>query len=61
MTMDEIKAIAKNLGIKTGKMKKGELIRAIQIAEGNSACFPMSAGQPCDQAECLWRADCSQA
>lgn len=39
MKIEQIKEIAKKRGVKTGKMKKGEIIRAIQEAEGNPACF----------------------
>lgn len=58
MKIDEIKEIAKKHDIKTGKLKKAELVRAIQLAEGNNACFENSQASECGQAECLWRADC---
>lgn len=58
MRMDEIKTIACERGVKAGKMKKGELIRAIQRAEGNSDCFGENAQAQCDQAGCLWFGDC---
>ncbi|MDO9289761.1 MAG: hypothetical protein Q7T83_13340 [Thermodesulfovibrionales bacterium] len=35
MKLQEIKGIAKKMGIKAGSMKKTELIRVIQRAEGN--------------------------
>lgn len=57
MTVNEIKAIAKQAGIKVGSMKKDELIRTIQIREGNSACFG-SGVQGCGQHSCLWREEC---
>jgi hypothetical protein len=57
MKVAEIKSRAKDLGIKPGKMKKGELIRTIQSSEGNIACFE-SGNTACDQFDCLWRADC---
>lgn len=58
MKLQEIKAIAKVKGIKSGNLKKLELIRAIQRAEGNSDCFGSAASGYCDQTGCLWREDC---
>jgi Rho termination factor-like protein len=58
MNMGEIKSIAKDMGIKAGKMTKGELIKAIQAAEGNSDCFGGAVPVRCEQAECLWYGDC---
>jgi hypothetical protein len=57
MTMGEIKDKAKNLGITPGAMKKTELIRAIQSAERNNACYGTTNGT-CQWTECCWRADC---
>lgn len=59
MKLEEIKVIAKQHGIKVGKLKKAELVRAIQEAEGNYACFETGQVAGCDQAECLWRPDCN--
>jgi hypothetical protein len=60
MTMPEIKAKAKTLGITPGKMKKVELIRAIQEAEWCTPCYGRSNGN-CSWTECCWRADCLKA
>ena len=57
MTLAEIKTKAKSLGVKPGKMKKVELIHAIQLAEGNFDCFG-KAGGSCDQMDCCFRDDC---
>ena len=57
MTIEEIKSKAKNVGVTPGKMKKTDLIRKIQTAEGNFPCF-QTAGSECDQMNCLWRKDC---
>lgn len=59
MKIEEIKAIAKQLDIKAGKMKKADLVRAIQLAEGNEVCFETGHAGVCGQAECLWRTDCN--
>jgi hypothetical protein len=58
MKIQDIKDIAKMKGMNAGKMNKTDLIRAIQIAEGNNACFATSAVQTCGQMNCLWRSDC---
>jgi hypothetical protein len=55
--MTEIKKKAKEMGISGSKMKKEDLIQAIQKAEGNSPCFK-TASDTCDQSNCLWREDC---
>lgn len=58
MNMTEVKAVAKDLGVMPGKMKKEELIRTIQLAEGNPQCFNTNFSQQCGQDECLWRGNC---
>jgi hypothetical protein len=58
MKLQEIKNIAKKMSIKAGSMKKTELIRAIQRAEGNFDCFGTAKSGECDQINCLWREDC---
>ena len=58
MKLAEIKEIAQQHEIKVGKLKKAELVRAIQLAEGNEVCFETGQSAECGQAECLWRADC---
>ena len=57
MRMDEVRKKAKELGLKTARMKKEDLIRAVQVAEGNFPCFGTAAGF-CDQALCCWIEDC---
>jgi hypothetical protein len=58
MKMNDVKKIAKGLGLKTPVgIKKAQIIRAIQQAEGNFACFG-TARDFCDQAHCIWRTDC---
>jgi len=57
MNMTEIIKKAKTIGIDPGKMKKAELIRSIQTAEGSSPCFGTSDGQ-CAYDECCFVRDC---
>ena len=58
MKMQEVREKAKELGLKPGKIrKKVDLIRAIQIKEGNTPCFKTEVND-CDQTDCSWRGDC---
>jgi len=57
MKMLEIKEKARGLGITPGKMKKADLIHAIQTAERNRPCFGTSNGQ-CPYTNCCFREDC---
>ena len=59
MTVKEIQGIAKKMGLKAGKMKKMDLIRTIQAAEGNAPCFQTGAASSCGQENCLWHSDCN--
>ena len=59
MKLNEIKEIAKQHNIKTGKAKKSELVRSIQNAEGNQQCFDSNSVTLCGQHNCIWREDCA--
>ncbi len=59
MNMKEIKEVAKDRGVKPGRLKKVELIREIQGAEGNPQCFNTDFSDQCGQPDCLWRSECS--
>jgi hypothetical protein len=56
MKIQEIRKIAKYWGIdtKVGRSKQ-ELIRDIQVREGNEPCF--QTRQECEN-DCLWKEDC---
>ena len=58
MNMAEIRDRAKDFGIKTSRMNKTSLIRAIQLSEGNFSCFGTAVNGVCDQTGCIWREDC---
>ena len=58
MKMDALREIAKQHNIVAGKMKKADLVRAIQQAEGNEVCFETGKADRCGQQACLWREDC---
>jgi len=57
INMPGIRVKAKALGITPGKMKKAELIHAIQQAEGYTPCFGRSNGQ-CPYTDCCFMTDC---
>jgi hypothetical protein len=57
MKLKDVQIRAKEMGIKPKKYKKAELIRKIQIEEGNRPCFQMN-GVDCEQEGCCWRKDC---
>ena len=59
MNVQQIKEIASKRGISASKMKKADLIRAIQKAEGNPDCFASGQSDRCGQLNCLWRDDCA--
>jgi hypothetical protein len=61
MQITDIKIIAKQHGVKVSKLKKAELIKKIQLAEGHFDCFGSPVEGYCDQQECLWRSDCIKA
>lgn len=58
MKMQEVRDIAKKMRIKTANMRKADVIRTVQMAEGNDDCFGLGA-EKCGQTECLWREDCA--
>ena len=57
MNITQVREKAKSLGIKAGKIQKAELIRQIQVSEGNFPCFG-TAKDYCDQTDCAFREDC---
>lgn len=57
MKMNEIRALAKSLGVNSFGKSKTELIKEIQRKEGNFDCFG-TAEDFCDQQECVFRAEC---
>ena len=58
MNIRKVKEIAQQRDIRVNSMKKGEIIRAIQSKEGNTACFDSWNAHECSQLDCLWRDDC---
>lgn len=58
MKIQRVREIARSQGLEPGKAEKVELIRAIQIKEGNFDCFATAYEGVCDQTGCQWREDC---
>ena len=58
MTFNEIRRMAKGMGVNTYRMKKMDLVRGIQQAESNMECYGTERIGYCDEPECLWRKDC---
>lgn len=61
MKLPDIRAIARELKLKTNGASKTELVHQIQIKEGNFDCYATATLGICDQAACLWRTDCFAA
>lgn len=57
MKIAEIRDIAKSRGIRSNIFKT-ELIKSIQLKEGNFDCYGTAYGGICDQLGCCWREDC---
>jgi hypothetical protein len=58
MRFDEIRSIAKEMGIGTYRMKKTDMVRAIQKVENNIECYGTERVEICQEEACLWRSDC---
>lgn len=58
MNIREIREMAKNIGVKPGRLRKTELVRLIQKTEGNLPCFDTERVRDCGEENCLWREDC---
>jgi DNA-binding IscR family transcriptional regulator len=56
--ISKIRKMAKNMGINTNRIKKSDIIRAIQRKEGNIDCFGSPRVEFCSEQNCLWRNDC---
>lgn len=60
MQFNTIRQMAKSFNINTYRMKKPDIIRAIQRAENNIACFGTTRVEFCSEETCLWRSDCKK-
>ena len=58
MKIQKVRSIAKTKEVNSSRMSKGEIIRAVQEAEGNFPCFGTAQDGFCDQQACMWKEDC---
>ena len=58
MKFNEIRKMAKGMQINTYRMKKTDIIRAIQKVENNIECYGTERIKNCNEDKCLWRNDC---
>ena len=58
MRLEEIRGIAKEMGIGTYRIKKADLVRTIQREENNIECYGTERVDICQEEACLWRSDC---
>lgn len=58
MTMKDVRAKAKNMGVNLGKRSKADAIRLIQTTEGNQPCYCTGFSESCGQYGCCFREDC---
>ena len=58
LNFNETRKMAKEMGINSYRLKKPDIIRAIQRAENNIECFGTQRVDDCNEDQCLWRHDC---
>jgi hypothetical protein len=57
VNVKEIRDKARDLGVKNySKLRKADLIKAIQVQEGNTPCYQEATD--CQQYDCCWMGDC---
>ena len=61
MKVTEVRELEKQHVLKTARKTKTDMIKQIQLVEGNFDCFATPANGYCDQDICLWRPDCFKA
>lgn len=58
MKFQAIQNMAKAFGLPAYRVKKMDLIRSIQKAEGNVDCYGTERVNNCKEHACMWRPDC---
>ena len=58
MKFNEIRKMAKGMNINTYRMKKIDIIHAIQSKENNIECYGTGRIRNCNEKSCIWRDDC---
>lgn len=59
MTKQQLIDLAKQRHVFDPSLSNIELIRRIQLSEGNLDCYARGARDRCEQYECLWRSGCA--
>lgn len=54
MTFNQIKTMAAEHSIRVVGVKKTDIVRVIQLKEGNQPCFDSGKAAECGQSGCLW-------
>jgi len=57
MNQTDMRNLAKQYFISDAGLSKANLIRKIQVAEGNVDCFATGKSR-CERMDCRWRRDC---
>jgi hypothetical protein len=58
MKYNDIRNMAKRMGINTHRMNKTAVIQAVQRGESNIDCYGTPRVDKCNENACLWREDC---
>ncbi len=58
MKFNDIRKMAKGMKINTYRMKKADIIHAIQNKENNIECYGTDRVTFCNEKSCIWRDDC---
>lgn len=58
LAQKELIKLAKKYHVAASGLSKAELIRKLQVSEGNFDCYARASAGVCDQPACLWREDC---
>jgi hypothetical protein len=58
MKIAEVRTLAKAHGVRPDNLFKTELIKTIQLKEGNFDCYGTAYDGVCDRVDCCWREDC---
>ena len=58
MKLNDIRKMAKSMNINTYRMKKKDIIHAIQRREHNIECYGTDRVKSCNEETCIWRDDC---
>ena len=61
MNIEDIRAIAQHYQIECDGLHKNEIIRKIQVHNGQGNCFATNHGDSCRYIGCYWRKDCFDA